>query len=430
MLRALLTVVVLLAGFPGMSDWAWAEHWPCWRGPRGDGTSREERVPLRWDGKIGEGIIWKTPIPGVGHASPIVWADRMFLVTCLEDREDRILLCVDRSSGKILWQRTVVHSHLETKHSLNSYASSTPATDGELVYVTFLENRGDTVPALNVSRSRPVTAGRMVVAAYDFNGNQRWRVRPGEFASVHGFCSSPLLFEDTVIINGDHDGDSYMVALRKSTGETVWKVPREHKTRSYVVPIIREIEGRTQMVFSGSRCIVSLDPRDGSRHWKIDGPTEQYVASLVCDGKMFYMTAGFPTYHVMGIRPGGIGNVTDTHVAWHVTNARCYVPSPVVVGGYLFIADDRGTANCFEASTGRRLWQERLGKHYSASLVTARGYVFFLADDGIMKIIEPGPELKVIAENALGEYCYASPALSDGHIYLRGETHLVCIGTE
>ena len=145
----------------------------------------------------------------------------------------------------------------------------------------------------------------MVVAAYDFQGNQRWIVRPGVFASVHGFCSSPVLYKDKVILNGDHDGDSYIVALNKATGETLWKQPREHKTRSYAPPLIRETNGRTQMVFPGSHCVVSLDPNDGSTHWKIDGPTEQYVASMVYDGKLFYLAAGFPTFHVMAIRPGG-----------------------------------------------------------------------------------------------------------------------------
>jgi outer membrane protein assembly factor BamB len=153
------------------------------------------------------------------------------------------------------------------------------------------------------------------------------------------------------------------------------------------------------------------------------------VASLVFDGRMFYMTAGYPTHHVMGIRPDGKGNVTDTHVAWHVRDAKCYVPSPVVVGGYLLIADDRGTANCYEAATGRQLWKDRFGRHFSASLVTANGLVYFLADDGVMKVLRPGPKPDVIAENHLGEYCYGSPAISNGQMYLRAESHLYCIGT-
>jgi hypothetical protein len=246
--------------------------------------------------------------------------------------------------------------------------------------------------------------------------------------SAHGFCSNPVLYGDLVIINGDHDGDSYIVALRKSTGKTVWKTPRQHKTRSYVTPLVREIAGRPQLVFSGSKCIVALDPRDGSGIWNIEGPTEQFVASMVFDGERYFMAAGFPTYHVMAIRPDGQGDVTKTHILWHSKEAKCYVPSPVVVGKYLLVADDRGTANCFEAESGKRLWQERMGKHFSPSLLSAGGLAWFLADDGEMKLVEPGPELKVVATNALGEACYASPAISQGQLLIRGEKHLYCIG--
>ncbi len=428
MTRIQTSLTLALAFLSILAAVARGENWPGWRGPRGDGTSLEKSVPTRWNGETGENIVWKVEVPGVGHASPIVWEDRIFLVSCLQESQERIALCFDRLTGKMQWQRTVVRVPFETKNTLNSYASSTPATDGELVFVTFLEVTGNNVTARNTSRPRPITLGRMVVAAYDFDGNQKWLARPGEFASVHGYCSSPVLYKDMVIINGDHDGDSYIVALNKATGATVWKKPREYKTRSYVPPIIREIDGRTQMVFSGSRHIVSLDPNDGSRHWKIEGPTEQYVASLVYDGTLFYMTAGFPTYHVMGIRPDGKGIVTDTHVAWHVEDARCYVPSPVVVAGYLLIADDRGTANCYEAATGRRLWKERLAKHFSASLVTAEGLAYFLADEGAMKVVVPGSTLDVVSENKLGENCYASPAISQSQMLLRGEKHLFCIG--
>ena len=218
------------------------------------------------------------------------------------------------------------------------------------------------------------------------------------------------------------------MALDKAAGQIVWKVDRLNNTRSYVTPLIREIDGRVQMVLSGSHHIASYDPRDGSMHWQIDGPTEQFVASMVFDGQQFYMAAGFPTYHVMGIRPDGTGNVTDTHVAWHSTSAACYVPSPVVIDGRLFIADDRGTVNCFQASDGQRLWRERMARHISASLVTAGGLVYFLSDEGVMTLVRPADEMVVVAENPLGEYCFASPAISQGQIFLRSEHHLYCIG--
>ena len=408
---------------------AFGENWPGWRGPRGDGSSIEDDIPLHWNGETGENIVWKVRVPGEGHASPIVWEDRIFLSSCLTDTRERILICLDREGGEQLWQRVVLRAPLEAKHSLNSFASGTPVTDGELVYVAFLEVGDQQVPAPNVGTERLINPGQIVVAAIDFDGNERWLVKPGGFVSAHGFCSCPVLFKDTVIVNGDHDGDSYVVALDRQTGAERWRIARQHKTRSYVTPLIREIDGRTQMVMSGSKCITSFDPHDGSQHWVIDGPTEQFVASMVYDGKLFFMTAGFPDYHVMAIRPDGRGDVTDSHVAWHQTLARGYVPSPVVLDGYLLIADDRGTAHCFAAADGEHLWKERLGKHYSTSLVHADGLVYLIADDGITKIVRPGEKLDVVAENSLGEYCIASPAISDGQIFVRGEENLYCIGS-
>jgi outer membrane protein assembly factor BamB len=248
------------------------------------------------------------------------------------------------------------------------------------------------------------------------------------FSSKHGYCSSPVLFEDKVIVNGDHDGDAYLVALNAATGKTVWKVDRENKTRSYCTPIIREIDGRTQMMLSGSKSVASYDPRTGRRHWIIDGPTEQFVASLVYNGELLFLTAGFPDLHMMAIRPNGSGNITDSAIVWRTSKGASYVPSPIAVGDYFLVASDAGIASCFHAKDGERLWMERLGPHYSASLVTAGGLAYFLADDGVMTVVRPGSKLDVVAKNALGEHCYASPAISQGKIYLRGEKHLYAIG--
>ena len=389
-----------------------AENWPAWRGPRGDGTSLETSIPVQWSAT--SNVVWKSAIPGAGHASPIVWGDRVFTVSALTNmqRPDRLLLCFDRASGKVLWQRTVVQSPFEKKHRLNSHASSTPATDGRLVYATFLDGKA------------------MVVAAYDFNGNQRWRVRPGPFASVHGFCSSPILFKDKVIVNGDHDGDSYLVALARADGKTLWKVPRENKTRSYCAPLIRDIGGRTQMILSGDKCVASYDPNDGSRHWIIDGPTDQFVASIVHNPKadLLFVTGGYPELHILGVRPDGHGNITPTHLAWRTTKGVSYVPSPIAAGDWFFVVSDSGTASCFEAATGTILWQERLGGEHHASLVSANGLLYFLSDEGVMTVVQAGPQFQLIARSEIGERCFASPALSEGQIFLRGDRHLYCIG--
>jgi hypothetical protein len=409
-----------------------AEDWPCWRGPRGDGSSLET-APTQWDGPSGRHIAWQAELPGTGHASPIVSGDRVFTATCREERHERLLVCLDRASGRILWEQAVLTAPLEKMHQLNSHASSTPATDGKLVYVAFAAV-DPSVPAGDRSftneKEEPGDPCEMVVAAYDFQGGRRWLVRPGRFASRHGFCSSPVLFENMVILNGDYDGDAYLVALDKTSGKTLWKTPRENKTRSYSTPIVRQVGDRTQLMLSGSRSVASYDPRTGGRQWIIDGPTEQFVASLVYNGELLLMTAGFPAFHIMGIRPDGTGNVTKTHVAWHTTQGCAYVPSPVLAGRgkFFLVVSDGGAASCFEAATGKRYWMERIGPHYSASLVEAGGLVYCLSDRGVTTILRPGPKFERVAENPLGEACSASPAVSQGNIYIRGEKHLFCIG--
>lgn len=388
-----------------------AENWPCWRGPRGDGTSSETGIPTNWSAT--ENIAWKVPVKYQGHASPVVWNDFLILVGAETEHHRRMLVLRDRKTGKLLWERQVLDAPLERKHKLNSWASSTPATDGKRIYVSFLDER------------------RMFVAAYDFKGHRLWKVHPGVFSSRHGYCSSPVLYKDKVIVNGDHDGNAYLVALRRDNGKTLWKTPRENKTRSYCTPIIRTIKGRTQMMLSGSKCVASYDPDTGKRLWILDGPTEQYVASLVMNDGLVFMTGGFPDKHIMAIDPTGSGNITgSSYVKWHHTREGVsYVPSPVAVGKYFLVVSDNGIGSCFEARSGKRVWKQRMGRRFSASLVTAGGLAYFLDDDGNCTVVKPGPEYRVVAKNRLGEATYASPAISRGQLFIRGENHLFCIGT-
>lgn len=402
------SLLFALLALPGLVT---AENWPVWRGPRRDGTSTEKSVPVKWSAT--ENVVWKTPIPGVSHSSPIVWDDRVFVVSAVEGTEGRDLVSLEARSGKILWQQTVVKSPFEKKHKLNSHASSTPATDGKLVYVAFLDVQD------------------MVVAAYDFEGKQQWLVRPGKFKSVHGFCSSPVLHKDKVIVNGDHDGESYIVALDRATGKTVWKTPRQNRTRSYCVPIVMELSGRTQMILSGDKSVASYDPDTGKLHWYLKGPTEQFVASLVYNPKadLLFMTGGFPEHHLLGMKHTGSGIIGTNEIVWHHTKASMvsYVPSPISEGDYFLIVSDTGMANCLVAKTGEPVWQEKVGSHH-ASLVSANGLVYFLSDAGVTTVVKPGPKFEVIARNELGETCFASPAISNGRLFIRGEKTLFCIG--
>lgn len=391
---------------------AMAEDWPGWRGPRGDGTSAETNVPRQWDGAQNQNIAWKTPLPYGGHSSPIIKDGRVFVTGADEQTPRRMLLALDRRDGRILWEREVDESPLEKKHKLNSWASGTPATDGERVFATFLDEK------------------EMLVAAFSVDGRELWKVRPGVFSSVHGYCSCPVVFENLLIVNGDHDGESYLLALDRSTGATVWKTPREYKTRSYCTPIIRDIDGRTQLILSGSKCVASYDPRTGRQLWLLDGPTEQFVASPVMNAGLIFITGGFPDKHILAIDPRGSGKITDeSHVKWrHLNKGVSYVPSPVAAGDFFFCVSDGGIGSCYDAVTGKVHWQERLGRHHSSSLVAAAGHVYLLDDDGVTHVVKAQADFEVVAQNPLGEEAYSSPAISRGQIIIRGERHLFCIG--
>ena len=403
--------LLLLAALAALAAAVHAEDWPQWRGPRGDGRSAETAFPTSWSQT--ENVVWRTPLPGEGHASPIVSGGKIFTVAANPETQERLLLCLDRAHGKVLWQEAVIKAPMERLHHENSHASSTPACDGERIFCTFLDGT------------------EVVVAAYDFAGKQLWLKRPGVFSSVHGFCSTPILYQDKVIVNCDHDGPGYIVALARTDGRELWRIDRPNRTRSYCTPLLRAAAGRMQMVLSGSKCLASYDPDNGRMLWIVDGPTDQFVASPVFSETtgLFYFSGGFPDHHVMAIRPDGTGNVTATHVVWHHHAAPgvAYVPSPIIEGGWLLLTDDRGFAHAFDAKTGAIVWNERFARTH-ASIVSAAGLLYFLDDTGVCRVVKPADQFAVIATNTLGEPTYASPALSNGQIFLRTDRALYGIG--
>jgi len=388
---------------------AYAENWPGWRGPRGDGTSLDKNVPTEWDATTN--VVWKTAVPGVGYASPIVWGDRVFTATAVGKTKQRLLLCFDRTTGEILWQKTVLRASLERVHRDNSYASGTPATDGEKVYVSFLDGRD------------------VVVAAYDFSGNQVWLVRPGTFSSPHGYSCSPVLYKDKVIINGASKKDAFVVALSRQDGRVLWNFPLDKPALSYSTPLIGQMAGRTQMIFCGNKSVAGYDPDDGARLWWVDGPSDEFVATPTYNERsgLLFISSGYPQRHLLAIRPDGQGNVTKTHVAWRTKDGAVYVPSLTAVDDYVLTTSMAGVTYCFEAATGKLLWKEELGKQYPSPVV-ASGRVYIPNDEGVINVIKPGPTLVRLARNDIEEKTNASPAISDGQIFLRGDKHLFCIG--
>ena len=406
--RRLASLMMLAVGFGPVM----AADWPTWRGPRVDGTADTATYATTWSPE--NGILWKAPLPGSGHSSPIVIRGKVFVTSCVEADKKRVLTCYDRQNGKVLWEREIVTAPLERKHKLNSFASATPASDGERVYVTFYDQ-----PHLRVY-------------CYDMDGKKLWEKSPGQFHSVHGFCSPPILYKDFIIINGDQDAPSglkaYIVALDRKTGEERWRIDRPNKLRSYCPPVIIEAAGKTQMVLTGSKCVTSYSPDTGEQYWIVNGPTEQFVSSIVFHQGLVFLTAGFPEHWVMAIDPSGSGNVTNSHIRWSKkTKDAGYVPSPVAHDGRFFLVSDDGIGSAWDALSGKQLWRERLGGHHSGSGVVANGRVYFTDDDGVTFVLKAGAEFELLSKNPIGEHCYSSPAFSDGNIFLRGEKHLFCV---
>jgi outer membrane protein assembly factor BamB len=386
------------------------QNWPSWRGPSEDGTSKETNLPLRWDSVTN--VIWKIEVPGLGYSSPIVWNDKIFLTTALTETQERVLLCYSNKKGDLLWKNTVLKAALETKNDNNSYASGTPATDGAMVYLSFLDGQD------------------VVVAAYDFSGKQLWIQKPGKFSSPHGYCCSPVIYKDKLIINGTSKGDSFVAALNKTDGKIIWKIPQDNHTLSYSTPLIKEIAGKTQMIFCGNKEISSYNPDNGKRYWFVSGPSEEFVSSPVYNEKngLVLVCSSWPDRVLLAIKPDGNGDVTKSNIVWQSKKGAYYVPSPVCTDNNLFTTMTSGEVHCIEVASGNISWVNNLGKQY-ASPVLAGGLVYMPNDDGVITVIKPGPAFESVSKNPIGERMYASPAISNGKIYIRGFKHLFCIGT-
>lgn len=389
------------------ADWGACENWPGWRGPNHDGLSAETPLPADWS--IHDGVRWATDIPGRGHSSPIVWGNAVFATSADEDRETRMLLRLERDTGRILWRRDVLRAPLEPIHPLNSYASSTPATDGRSVFICFLDG------------------ANLYVAAYDFDGRLVWERRPGVFASKHGFCSCPVVYNDRLIVNGDHDGDSYLLLLDKSSGETIWKTPREGRTRSYSVPRVVPVDGTDQIVLTGSFATSGFDPNTGRLLWTVAGPSEQMVASILHAGDLMFAMGGYPERHLLAIRKGGVGDVTSSHIVWRTHKGVPYVPSALLYGDLLHVVSDEGVYTCFDPATGTELARKRVASHVSSSLVGGDGKVYITSDAGETTVLSNAPRAEIVGRGTVGEDVYSTPAISGREIFIRGAKRLFCI---
>jgi outer membrane protein assembly factor BamB len=390
-------------------------NWPRFRGPNGSGVSTDKNVPVKWSDK--EGILWKAELPGAGNGSPIVWGDRIFIQSATE--KQRLLLCLSADKGEIVWQQAVPGKFTK-KHTKNSFASSTPATDGERVYAAFWD--GD----------------NLWLAAYSFKGDPLWSNDLGEYVSQHGVGQSPIVVEDKVILVNDNDKTAAVLAFDAKSGKPAWRADRKAFRACYSTPVLHEKEkGVTELIVASTAGIAGYNPKDGSEfwHWTWEfgstSPLRTVSSPILTDGGLVLSGGGEgPTgpRETVAVKLGGSGDVTKTHLAWDQKADFPYVGCLLVSGDHLYFVNDSGFAHCRSAKTGEKIWSERLGGNVSASPLLIDGKVYAVDEKGNAFVFAAAGEYKLLAKNSLGEPVMATPAVADGKLYLRGDKHLYCIG--
>lgn len=395
------------------------EDWPGWRGPTGQGLSAETGVPTEWNANTN--VAWKTPIPGEGWSSPIVSGDHVFLTAATDGGRSFHALCLDRADGKVLWDKEVLRQEAGNKAGQNSYASATPVTDGERLYILAADGS---------------------LAALSTAGDVLWTNREFKYYSQHGLGVSPILYGDLVIVPFDWSSrgpdktvgwqkpwdESVILACDKATGQVRWRAKRGLSRIAHVTPCILVEGGHAQLVSGAGDVVQGFDPATGERIWSVSSPGEGVVPSVVLGDGLVFTTSGFGSPTIRAIRTGGRGDVTGTHIAWEQTKDVPMIPSMLYAKPWLFTVTEGGAVRCLKAETGEAAWRSRVAGNVSASPIWAEGRVYLLNEKGETTVFQAGPEVNVIARNALDEKCCASLAVSRRRLFIRSEKHLWCIG--
>jgi len=415
-LRTQLPIILVVLAIVSSAEPTSAASWPRFRGPNGTGIATDKDIPVQWTDK--DGVLWKTPIPGLGNSSPIVWNDRVFLQSATGDGKQRLLLCLKAADGRILWSQPVPGSkaHINPKNSL---ASSTCATDGERVYTMFWDGT-------NVS-----------VDAFNFEGKHLWKCDLGRFSSQHGPGTSPIVYADKVIIANDQDGAATVYALDARDGKIAWQAPRHPFRACYSVPFLLEKPGQpAELIVASTAGITSYDPNNGSEKWSytwtFTGMALRTVASPVYgDGLVFANSGdGSGARHLIAVKVGSKGDVTGTNLAWEWKKNQPfpYVPTMLTWERHLYFVGDKGEAGCVVAQTGDPVWTHKFDTAVTASPVLIDGKIYVVSEDGDVYVYPAATNFKLLAKNSLGEPVSATPAVADNRLFIRGKTHLFCIG--
>ena len=421
-----------------------ADDWPHWRGPNASGVSSEQKLPTRWSAS--EKVAWKAPISGLGISTPIVSGDAVYVTSQIgggvsregprlvqggdaaamgeralgsgrarpadPDRTFFIVEAFSRADGKRLWERRIAaEGSLTAVHEKHNLSSSSPVTDGETIYAWF-------------------GTGQLVALGRD--GTVRWQRHLGKeispFDIQWGHSSSPVIYRDMVILLCDHPSASYVLAVDKRTGKDRWKADRGTGRSAYSTPLVIEGATRPELIVNSTERIDAYDTTTGKLLWFTGEANRFPVPTPVVENGIIYASRGYRSGPYMAIRTGGTGDITATHVVWRVATGAPYVASLLQYQGVVYMATDVGILTAVDAKTGERLWQERVEGVFSASPVAGGGHVYFVTENGDTIVVKAGRTPEVVSRNSLGERALASPAISQGRIFVRTDDHVYCIG--
>jgi len=424
-----------------------AANWPTFRGPAASGIADGEKTPETWDGVKMTNVRWKTAIPGLGHSSPVVWGGKVFVTTAVGTEKDPVLrtglygdvdpvenespqtwkvYALDKATGKVLWERTAFEGPFKVKrHMKATHANSTPATDGKRVVALF---------------------GSEGLYCYDMDGKLLWKKDLGVLDAGWFFnpsyqweyASSPIIYKETVIVQADIQKGSFLAAYDLGDGHEVWRTTRD-EIPSWATPTLWEGKERVELVTNATRFVRGYDPATGKELWRLKNGSEISVATPVPSQDLVFVTNGYrPVQPIFAIRRGASGDITpkesetsSASVAWAKSRGGTYMPTPIAYGEHFYTLSNDGTLTCYAALTGERVYQSRVGGKgaaFTASPVAANGKLYLASEDGMVFVVKAGPQYAELAVNQMGAVMMATPAISDGTIFIRTRGELFAIG--
>jgi outer membrane protein assembly factor BamB len=409
-MRCLTTLGLLgLVLTPTLAD----ESWTRFRGPNGSGLSSATTIPVRWTEKD---YRWKVELPGVGHSSPVLWGDRLFVTSAEEKNSTRLLLCLRVEDGRRLWSQTF-GGERHGKHADNSFATATPAVDERHVYVCWGNAR------------------EYLVVALDHEGKEVWRASLGSFKSGHGFGPSPIVHEDLLVVPNDQNGDSALVGLERATGVVRWKVPRKSKAH-YSTPCVYRPAGQpAELIFTSyEHGITAIDPKTGRVTWELDvfdkRHIETAIGSPIVAGDLVLGMCGWlgVRQEVVAVRPAAGADRAKVTEVYRINRSAPLCTTPLVQGDLLFLWSDEGLVTCADLTTGKVHWRERVPGSYYSSPICVGDRLYGVSRDGEVVVLAASRRFELLARNPLGEGSHSTPAVADGRMYLRTFSHLISLG--